>query len=272
MNFYAFHIGDYTSATAHLSIIEDGVYRRLLDVYYVREAPIPLDLRQAYRLVRAQTDDERQAVETILREFFTETEEGWRHARCEAEIERASEKRGKAKASAEARWRAAKSSSEKQPKCDGSANAYANASYEPCERIENACEGNAPNPNPNPIKNKPTPTPPSRSGRVQSDAGFERFWSAYPRRRNRGQAEKAWAKIRPDGDLLGRILQAVEVAKRRDDWRKDDGRFVPYPATWLNAKGWEDDPGPPAETGDWWLALGFGSEQSALAAKGAVPA
>jgi len=121
-------------------------------------------------------------------------------------------------------------------------------------------------------KEKPTPTPPSRSGRVQSDAGFERFWSAYPRRRNRGQAEKAWAKLKPDAELLDRILQAVEVAKRRDDWRKDDGRFVPYPATWLNAKGWEDDPGPPAETGDWWLALGFGSEQSALAAREKVAA
>src|SRR5690606_11395758 len=89
--------------------------------------------------------------------------------------------------------------------------------------VDDACGTTAPNPNPNPnpLKNKPTPSPPSRSGRVQSDAGFERFWSAYPRRRNRGQAEKAWAKLKPDAELLERILQAVEVAKRRDDWRKD---------------------------------------------------
>lgn len=114
----------------------------------------------------------------------------------------------------------------------------------------------------------PTPTPSLRSGRVQSDAGFERFWSAYPRRRNRGQAEKAWAKLKPDGSLLGRILQAVEVAKSRDDWRKDGGRFVPYPATWLNAKGWEDEDAPaaPGDPAGWWLSRGYGSERSAIEA------
>ena len=92
MNFYPFHIGDYASATAHLSVLEDGIYRRLLDCYYTREAPIPAPLRQASRLVRAQSKDERQAVEDVLREFFIETPEGWRHSRCDEEIAAAREK------------------------------------------------------------------------------------------------------------------------------------------------------------------------------------
>ena len=45
MNYYAFHIGDYASATRHLSWIEDAAYRRLIDCYYVREVPFPTDKR-----------------------------------------------------------------------------------------------------------------------------------------------------------------------------------------------------------------------------------
>ena len=43
MNYYPFHIGDYLSATRHLSWEEDCAYRRLLDVYYTSEKPLPIE-------------------------------------------------------------------------------------------------------------------------------------------------------------------------------------------------------------------------------------
>jgi uncharacterized protein YdaU (DUF1376 family) len=98
MNYYPFHIGDYASATQHLTEFEDLAYRRLMDVYYVSEKPIPLDRRQAYRLVRASSDAMREAVDTIINEFFTPEDDGWHHKRCDAEIDRAREKSNKAKA------------------------------------------------------------------------------------------------------------------------------------------------------------------------------
>ena len=67
MNFYPFNIGDYSAATKHLSWDEDLAFRRLLDAYYTREEPIPLDRRQAYRLVMAQTDAQREAVDIVLK-------------------------------------------------------------------------------------------------------------------------------------------------------------------------------------------------------------
>jgi len=89
VNFYPHHIGDYLTATAHLSWHEDCAYRRLLDVYYSREQVIPADVAQACRLVRAASKDERKAVETVLNEFFTKTDAGWQHSRCDAEIVKA---------------------------------------------------------------------------------------------------------------------------------------------------------------------------------------
>lgn len=70
---------------------------------------------------------------------------------------------------------------------------------------------------------------------------FEKFWRAYPKKRARGQAEKAWAVLEPDEQLQLRILAAIDLAALSPDWRKEGGQFVPYPATWLRARGWEDE-------------------------------
>lgn len=70
MNYYPFHIGDYLSATRHLSWEEDAAYRRLLDTYYTNEKPLPSELRAVCRLVLATTESQREAVKTVLEEFF----------------------------------------------------------------------------------------------------------------------------------------------------------------------------------------------------------
>lgn len=86
MHYYQRHIGDYVKDTAHLSLLEHGVYAKLLDLYYLREAPIPAD--QAARLVGARSQEERESVEQVLREFFVLTDAGWTQKRCDSEIER----------------------------------------------------------------------------------------------------------------------------------------------------------------------------------------
>jgi hypothetical protein len=70
---------------------------------------------------------------------------------------------------------------------------------------------------------------------------FDMFWNAYPKKKSKGQAEKVFARIKPDDQLLAVILAAIEQASKSDDWLKDSGTFIPYPATWLNARGWEDE-------------------------------
>ena len=70
---------------------------------------------------------------------------------------------------------------------------------------------------------------------------FERFWSVYPKKRNKGDAWKAWKALKPSEELVTAILAAVERAKTSVQWRKDEGQFIPYPANWLRARGFEDE-------------------------------
>jgi uncharacterized protein YdaU (DUF1376 family) len=93
MNYYEHHIGDYIKATAHLSMLEDAAYRRLIDAYYTKEAPLPADRKACHRLTRATSKPERDAVDTILDEFFTLADDGWHQSRCDEEIAKYVEKR-----------------------------------------------------------------------------------------------------------------------------------------------------------------------------------
>ena len=87
-------------------------------------------------------------------------------------------------------------------------------------------------------KRRSTPIPPS---------GFLEFWSRYPRKVGKRAALKAWNKARPDPQLIGKILTTVDQQKSSDQWRKDNGEYIPHPATWLNEGRWDDEPPPPPE-------------------------
>lgn len=100
MNYYPFHVGDYIAHTAHLDPLEDIAYRRLLDLYYMQEQPLPADHGKLARLIRMR--DYVEVVSIILDEFFLLTDEGWRHDRCDCELEKIAEKSQKARESAAA--------------------------------------------------------------------------------------------------------------------------------------------------------------------------
>ena len=73
------------------------------------------------------------------------------------------------------------------------------------------------------------------------ESGFEKFWSAYPKKTAKEQALKAWKKLKPDEKLIDKMLWSLERQKSSVQWTKDGGQFIPYPATWLNGKRWEDE-------------------------------
>ncbi len=147
MNYYPFHIGDYASSTRHLSWDEDAAFRRLLDVYYTTEKPLPLELRQVFRLVMASSELQREAVETVLNEFFVKTEEGWFNSRACQEIDAMRDKQHKQREKANKRWH--------KPEAV-SGNALAMPQHEETYATASEIDADAMPPTPTPT---PTPTP-----------------------------------------------------------------------------------------------------------------
>ncbi len=77
-------------------------------------------------------------------------------------------------------------------------------------------------------------------------AGFQAFWTAYPRKEGKGACERWWHTHEPDDRLRDTMLAKIEQAKKSPNWQDKGGKFIPMPATWLNQKRWEDEYPTPA--------------------------
>lgn len=88
-------------------------------------------------------------------------------------------------------------------------------------------------------KSKNTLAHPEVSG-VVIEEPFDTFWREYPRKTGKGMARKSFAKALTKTSFQN-IMDALTRVKESEQWQKDGGRFVPYPATWLNQERWDDE-------------------------------
>lgn len=85
MHYYKFNIPDWNLATSHLTLEEEAIYFRLINYYYDTEQPIPAETQSVIR--RLKLGSHSDMVGLILSEFFTLTEKGWCHFRCDEVID-----------------------------------------------------------------------------------------------------------------------------------------------------------------------------------------
>lgn len=216
MHYYQHHIGDYRKDTSHLSLLEHGIYRQLLDLYYLSEKPIDAN---ALRLICARTEEEQAITLQLLDEFFTKKGNKYYHSRCDAEIIAYHGKKIKAKASAEIRWNK-------------------NSKLQDANALPTDSERNA---NHKPLTNnhKPvTKVKPSREVALVTDYAFETFWDSYPKKVGKDSARKSWDKAKP---LLDDVLAALHWQRDSEQWKKNSGQFIPNPSTYLNQGRWKDE-------------------------------
>lgn len=95
---------DYRARTAHLTALEDGVYTRALDEYYVTAKPLPIELKSLRRLLRLFTPQDKRALDSILQEFFTLQSDGYHNKRADEILMEQAEYRMQQSDRAKRRW------------------------------------------------------------------------------------------------------------------------------------------------------------------------
>ena len=210
MHYYQHNIADYRKDTSHLTLLEHGIYRQLLDSYYLDEQPLSIDLAKVMRSHSIRNADEEQALKNVLSDFFEMTKKGYVHKRCDQTINEYHGKSDKARASAMARW------SNKDKAQDANA-------------LPTQSEGNA---NHKPITNNHKPITKSIT-----PIGFDLFWNSYNKKVGKPNSIKQWEKIKPSEELLKVIVsKALEDASA-----KPDPKFRKDPERWLKGQHWLDE-------------------------------
>jgi Helix-turn-helix domain len=135
------------------------------------------------------------------------------------------------------------------------------------------CEPRSPDPSFDPSLEtslERTPPPAAAPRRLTTPGGngagadrdrFEAFWKIYPKRVGKDAAWKAWQKRKLNAELVAQILAALAWQRQQDNWLVDGGRFIPHPATWINAGRWQDEPNTTPRLNAKTIAIGRATEE-----------
>lgn len=102
----------------------------------------------------------------------------------------------------------------------------------------------------NELCNNPPVVPPEGDGAEPAPkepkvTGFDEFWQSYPHKVGKKAALSAWKKLKPNAGLRAKIMESLQTQKSSHQWRRENGRYIPNPATWLNQGRWDDQLDPP---------------------------
>lgn len=221
MHYYKKNIGDYAKKAGRLSMLQHGAYTLLLDSCYDREV-FPT-LQDAIEWTWASSREEIEAVEFVLKKFFTLDDGRYVQNRISEELE-------KYHANSDTNKRIAIEREAKRK--------------EKSTKREPSVDEAPPNHKPRTNNHKPETKnqKPSLSAAPSAlDGRFDRFWKAYPKKTGRDAALASFKKRKPDDKLLNEMVFAIGQQKKSAEWLKDGGQFIPNPATWLNQGRWLDE-------------------------------
>lgn len=231
MHYYQHHIGDFIKATSRLTDAQSMAYLRLLWMYYDREKPLKPDTK----LLAFQIGTSEEETNLILNSFFTLTELGWMHSRCEEEI-------AEYHSFLEKKSNAGRASAERRK----------NSSSTGVEQVLNSSSTNHITTNHKPQTNNQKPI---KSKDIRTDSDFDEIKKAYPKRGG-GQrwqdAERFYHSRIQEGVTHKEILDGVyRYARFCDQTGKTGSEFVQQAATFFGRnQGYREPWTPPAMVKD----------------------
>lgn len=233
MHYYTLNIGDYARDTGHLSALEHGVYRLLLDWCYLNEKPI--STAQAIKVSRGNPD----ITQSVLSEFFCEENGLWAHKRVEKEVAAYRDKADRSRNNGQKGGRPAYKQPEHNLK-------------EPSGFSKDNPSESETNLNRKPLTiNQSTNQPNKNLMSVPDDPMFLKFWETWPnteRRTSKAKCLEVWRR-RKLVTVADKIINHVTMLKNTDTWKTG---YQPAPLTYLNQSRWLDDTGERIEAKQPW--------------------
>ena len=233
MHYYQFNIGDYAKRTRHLTNLEDLAYRRLIDLYYTDESPMPDNLSQIARLVSMR--ENKDEIKNVLSDFFILEDGFWVNKRADEEISKYHAKAGNARANGKKGGRPKKPSTnpeETQPvNLANPEESESKANHKPLTNNHKTVT----------IKQEPVTKKEIQIDFVDQDAQFEIFWNAGMVKTGKKKARSIFQKLaakRADSEIWTEQLE-YDIKRRLS--ANQMGFAAMHPSTYLNGERWEDD-------------------------------
>jgi len=154
------------------------------------------------------------------------------------------------------KWHTGKGKS--NPQCRYCQDEHDRGTHRPPDRVPDTPPESGANP-PVPTRPDPKEQPPnppagkagSKRGRPTDDPNFDRFWSAYPKKADKGHALDMWRRHVTNGSTDPEVVIVGAERYRDDPRRKPD--YTKNAGTWLNGLCWEDQPARRSSTTSaWW--------------------
>lgn len=219
MHYYQFNIKDYSFATIRMTLMEDLAFRRMLDLFYESEKPLPFELKRIAKLIGMA--DQQEEIRDILNEFWQETEKGWVNSRAEVEIAKYQAKADSARANGKKGGRPSK------PKITQSVNLA----------------------NPEITGSKANHKPLTINQELNKDivqqaelTPFDFWWERYPKKQAKCAAEKIFnKKIKGmSEERLNSFMDNI-CEHSTSSYKETEKSFIPMPTTYLNQERYNDE-------------------------------